>query len=59
MKEKCKDDIDQWIDIEGFTGVGSGDSHSWEEKETIIAKIQVLKCKECGRENSSWERIKI
>lgn len=56
MKEKCSEDLPMFVDLEGFSGVAMGDTHSFEEKETFLATLQVVKCKDCGRESISWER---
>lgn len=57
MNEECKEDLPQFVDMEGFTGVAYGDTHDFEEKETFAAKLQVIKCKKCGTESISWERL--
>ena len=54
--DTCAEEIPLFVDVEGFTGVAHGDSHDWEEKETFLASLQVIKCKKCGRESISWER---
>ena len=57
MKEKCKEDLPQFVDIEGFTGVALGDTHNFAFKEKFVAELQVIKCEDCGRESISWERV--
>jgi len=55
--EKCEEDLPQFVDMEGFTGVAYGDTHDFEHKETFLAKLEVIKCKDCGRESISWEKV--
>lgn len=54
--EQCKDDLPEFVDLEGFTGVAYGDTHDFEFKEKFAAHLEVIKCKKCGRESISWER---
>lgn len=56
-EHKCQEDMPQFVDTEGFTGVAYGDTHSFEFKEKFSALIEVIKCKDCGAESISWERI--
>lgn len=55
--EKCREEIPQWFDKEGVTAVVNSDTHEWEEKETVMAEVQTLKCKLCGRESSAWKKV--
>lgn len=54
--KKCSENLPQFLDAPGFTGVAYGDTHNFELKETFLAKLEVIKCKDCGRESISWER---
>lgn len=54
--KKCQEDLPLFVDMEGFTGTVYGDTHEFEEKETFLAELQVIKCKNCGRESISWKR---
>lgn len=46
-----------FFDNEGISAITYGDTHTWEEKETFLATIQVLKCKDCDRESIGWTRF--
>ena len=52
----CSEDLPQFVDLPGFTGVAYGNTHDFVEKETFLAKLRVIKCEKCGRESISWER---
>lgn len=55
---KCEENMPLFVDTEGLTGVAYGDTHNFELKEEFQANLQVIKCKDCGRESISWERVK-
>jgi len=55
-EKSCQEDLPQFVDVEGFTGVAYGNTHDFEEKETFLATLEVIKCKKCGAESISWER---
>lgn len=54
--QECSENLPEFIEMEGFTGIAYGNTHEFEEKETFLATLEVLKCKKCGRESISWER---
>lgn len=55
-QEKCKEDLPIFVEKEGFTGIAMSDTHDLIEKETVLAEVQILKCKDCGKESVSWRR---
>ena len=56
-KIECQEELPLFVGKEGFAGVAYGDTHDFEWKESFVAKLEVIRCKKCGRESIAWERV--